>query len=195
MVAALHRSTPAVLGDAPRHVIRYGGQRDLKAFLSDPGRPWEGGPFSEPAHLLFSGRQRDVAELVAGFDGLVELTAPARRNVVITHGEPHPANLMSVDGHVALIDWDTAGLAPPERDLSLIATAPGEAIQRYERATGREVDFPVITLYCLRWYLDDLASAVRLFRNPHVEDSDTRGWWEGLAPRLEQLPAWLARLV
>jgi spectinomycin phosphotransferase len=195
MVAALHQSTPAVLSNAPRHVIRYGGQRDLKAFLSDPRRPWEGGPFSEPAHLLLSGRQGDVAELVARFDGLVELTAPARRNVVITHGEPHPANLMAVDGRVALIDWDTAALAPPERDLSLIATAPGEAIERYEQATGHEVDFAVITLYCLRWYLDDLASTVRLFRNPHVEDSDTRRWWEGLAPRLEVLPAWLARLV
>jgi spectinomycin phosphotransferase len=195
MVAALHRSTRAVLDDAPRHVIRYGGQSDLKAFLSDPGRPWEGGPFSEPAYVLVSGHRRDVAELVADFESLAELTDSARQDVVITHGEPHPANLMSVDGHLYLLDWDTTAVAPPERDLSLVASAPGQGIERYEQATGHEVDFTLVTLYRLRWFLDDLASAVRLFRNPHVEDTDTRRWWEGLAPRLEQLPAWLARLA
>jgi len=43
----------------------------------------------------------------------------------------------------------------------------------------------------LRWYLDDLASAIRLFRNRHRDTPDTRRWWDGLAPRLEQLPKWL----
>jgi hypothetical protein len=43
----------------------------------------------------------------------------------------------------------------------------------------------------LRWYLDDLASAIRLFRNGHRDTADTRLWWEGLAPRLERLPRWL----
>jgi spectinomycin phosphotransferase len=195
MVAALHRSTRTVLSLAPRPVIRYGGQGDLKAFLSDPDRPWEGGPFSEPARVLMSSHRREVAELVAGFERLVDLTDPARRNMVITHGEPHPANLMSVEGHLHLVDWDTAALAPPERDLSLVAGALGQGIERYEHATGHEVNFDVLTLYRLRWYLDDLASAVRLFRNPHVENTDTRRWWEGLAPRLEQLPVWLARLA
>jgi spectinomycin phosphotransferase len=194
MVAALHRSTDAVRDRAPRHVIGYGGQRDLHAFLLHPGRPWTGGPFSEPARDLLSRHGRDMADLVAGFDHLVERTAAARGNVVITHGEPHPANLIAAEGRLHLVDWDTVGLAPPERDLSLIVTAPGEGMERYEQATGREVDLTVITLYRLRWYLDDLASAVRLFRNPHVENADTRRWWEGLADRLSQLPTWLARL-
>jgi hypothetical protein len=43
----------------------------------------------------------------------------------------------------------------------------------------------------LRWYLDDLASAVRLFRNRHHDTADTRRWLDGLAPELQQLPAWL----
>ena len=50
---------------------------------------------------------------------------------------------------------------------------------------------PVITLYRLRWYLDDLASAIRLFRNRHRDTPDARRWVHGLAPRLEQLPRWL----
>jgi hypothetical protein len=49
-------------------------------------------------------------------------------------------------------------------------------------------------LYRLRWYLDDLASAIRLFRNSHLDTADTRRWWHGLVPRLEQLPVWLGVL-
>ncbi|HEY5989464.1 MAG TPA: hypothetical protein VIV12_24270, partial [Streptosporangiaceae bacterium] len=64
-------------------------------------------------------------------------------------------------------------------------------VDRYQEATGRELDPAVITLYRLRWYLDDLASAIRLFRNRHRDTPDTRRWWEGLAPGLEQLPQWL----
>ena len=98
---------------------------------------------------------------------------------------------MSVGGRLVLIDWDTAALAAPERDLSLIATTGREGLDRYQQATGRDVDSTVITLYRMRWYLDDLASAVRLFRNRHLETPDTRRWWDGLAPRVQQLPRWL----
>jgi hypothetical protein len=43
----------------------------------------------------------------------------------------------------------------------------------------------------LRWYLDNLASAIRLFRNRDRDTPDTRRWRDGLAPVLEQLPKWL----
>ena len=135
-------------------------------------------------------RTADLAQLATGFDRLVEVTRPARADPVITHGEPHPANLMSVDRSLVLIDWDTAALAPPERDVSLIAMG-SEDPDRYQQAAGRELHPAVITLYRLRWYLDDLASAIRLFRNRHRDTPDTRRWWHGLAPQLDQLPNWL----
>ena len=191
MIAALHRSTPAVRGRAPRHVPRFAGRGDLNAFLLDPDRRWDGGPFAEAARGLLVTRAADLAQLAAGFGCLVDVTIPARADPVITHGEPHPANLMSVDGRIVLIDWDTAALAPPERDVSLIATTGNEGVDRYQEATGRELDPAVLTLYRLRWYLDDLASAIRLFRHRHRDTPDTRRWWHGLAPRLEQLPRWL----
>jgi hypothetical protein len=53
----------------------------------------------------------------------------------------------------------------------------------------------VITLYRLRWYLDDLASAIRLFRHRHRDTPDTRRWWRALAPQLKQLPQWLDLLA
>jgi spectinomycin phosphotransferase len=191
MIAVLHQSTPAVRGSAPRHVPGFTGRDDLDAFLADPGRPWDGGPFSETARHLLVTRSAGLARLAAGFDRLVNLTAPARADSVITHGEPHPANLISAGGRLVLVDWDTAALAPPERDVSLIAGTGHEGTDRYEEVTGHECDPAVITLYRLRWYLDDLGSAIRMFRRPHRDTPDTRQWRDGLAPRLEQLPRWL----
>lgn len=191
MIAALHRATPAVRDRAPRHVLSFTGRADLDAFLRDPGLSWDGGPFSQAARDLLAPRTADLAELKTGFGRLAEVTSQKRAHQVITHGEPHPANLMSVNGRLHLIDWDTVAVAAPERDLALIATPSGDGFDRYQKATGYEIMPAAITLYQVRWYLDDLASAVRLFRNRHHDTADTRRWWQGLAPRLEQLDRWL----
>jgi len=190
MIAALHQCVAVVRDRAPRHVPRVSGRGDLDAFLREPGRLWDGGPFSESARRLLVARAADLSRLAEGFDHLADLTAPARAEPVITHGEPHPANLMSAGGRLVLIDWDTIGLGPPERDLALIATGR-EDLGRYQQATGHRPDPAAVTFYRLRWYLDDLASAIRLFRNRHRDSHDTRRWRDGLAPRLDQLPRWL----
>lgn len=194
MIAALHQATPAVRDAAPRHVLGFAGRSDLDAFLLRPGRPWDSGPFAEAARGLLEPRGRDLRRLVTTFDEVADVTRPARADLVITHGEPHRANIMSEDGRLVLIDWDTAGLAPPERDIALIAAAAGEGVDRYQQATGRELDPVVIGLYRLRWYLDDIATAVRMFRNPHHDTADTRLWRRGLADDLDQLPGWLDRI-
>jgi spectinomycin phosphotransferase len=194
LVARLHMTTAAVRNHAPRHELGYGGQRDLKDFLSDPDARWDGGPYSEPARLLLATTVADVARLVGRFEELADQTARAREQGVITHGEPHPANLISVRGDLLLVDWDTVALAPPERDLSLVVAEPESSVAHYERMTGHDVNFDVITLYRLRWYLDDLASTVRLFHEPHDTNPDTQRWWEGLEPRIAALPQWLTLL-
>src|SRR5215813_3483509 len=67
MIAALHRSTPAVRGSAAHHVPRIGGRADLDAFLLDPARPWDRGPFSEAARRLLVPHTADLAQLATGF--------------------------------------------------------------------------------------------------------------------------------
>src|SRR5262245_13972693 len=67
---------------------------DLDAFLLDPGRPWDGGPFSQDEHRLAAARAADLARLAAGFDHLAGVTTPARADRVITHvftGRNRPA--------------------------------------------------------------------------------------------------------
>jgi len=195
LIAVLHRATPQVRNQVPRHVLHIAGWPDLDAFLQEPDRIWGGGPFAEGAHGLLLAHAADLAWLAAAFGRLAGATAAARAaDPVVTHGEPHPANLLSARGTLLLIDWDTVGLAPPERDLSLIIGETGEGADRYQEVSGRAHDPSVLTLYRARWYLDDLASAVRLFRKPHTGNQDTERWFDGLAPRLARLPDWLGQL-
>jgi spectinomycin phosphotransferase len=239
LIAALHRATPAVRDVAPRHVLGFEGRAGLDAFLAGPARPWDGGPFAATAHGLLRAQATDLARFVAAFGRLAAATAPARAaDPVITHGEPHPANLLQtaaaasacaadpasahgephpvnllpgataparaadpvithgepLPANLLLIDWDTAGLGPPERDLALVLGEAGEGVDRYRQVAGREPDPAVLTLYRARWYLDDLASAVRLFSRPHAVTPDTQRWFGGLAPRLAQLATWRDRL-
>ena len=193
MIAALHRSTAAVRGLAPVHVPSFTDRGGLENFLPEPGRPWHGGPFSAGAQHLVVARAGEIVRLIAAFDRLVDATAPARADPVITHGEPHPANVMRVDGRLVLIDWDTVALAAPERDIAMIVDGPAD-VDRYQEAAGRTVDPAVVLLYRLRWYLDDVSSAVSMFRGPHQDTADTREWRQSLAPLLEELPRWLESL-
>ncbi len=189
-IIALHQSTDVVRTQAPRHEPRYGGAEALKAIVAEPGGRWIGGPYAEPTRLLLARHTRDIARLAEGFAQLVARTTAERADHVITHGEPHPANLMWSDESLVLIDWDTVALAPAERDLALIAADSGEALHHYQQATGRVVHAPVIALYRLRWYLDDLGSTAEMFQNRHDDTPDTRHWWEGLGPLLDRLPEW-----
>jgi spectinomycin phosphotransferase len=196
LLARLHGATGAVADGAPGHTLSSTGRDDLDAVLADPARPWTGGPFSASARALVTARREELAALVAAFDRLAERTAPARQAApVLIHGEPHPANLLSAeDGRLLLIDWDTAGLGPPERDAALVVGADGAGAGRYRRATGRALDPAVLLLYRARWYLDDLGSAVRLFTRPHRRTADTERWARALGPQLDELPRWRTAL-
>jgi spectinomycin phosphotransferase len=127
-----------------------------------------------------------VGRALARFDELVRETAESGP-VVITHGEPHPGNILRTAGRLYLIDWDTVGLALPERDLWLVAGDDARAADRYAELTGRRVSGAAVHLYRMRWSLDDIALAVRDFRGPHEQDEDTGLMWETLTGEIEQI--------
>ncbi|HZC72330.1 MAG TPA: phosphotransferase [Jatrophihabitans sp.] len=189
MIVAMHRATPIARTGARISAPFFEGRDDLAAFLLDPATRWQDGPFAASAHRLLAPHARQLGELVEQFDRLVELTAATHADPVITHGEPHSGNLMSVDDRLLLVDWDTAGLAAPERDVCLLTA---DDTPRYEHLTGRRIDPAAIRLYQLRWCLDDLACAVRMFRRPHGETADTRKWHDEVPEMLEQIPIFLA---
>jgi spectinomycin phosphotransferase len=109
----------------------------------------------------------------------------AARAAVITHGEPHGANFMRANFRRAgsgtmLIDWDTTGLAPPERDLWMIASDTGEELRLYTAATGRAIDPAALTFYRLRWALDDMSAFIARLRAARERTADADHAWRAL---------------
>ena len=186
MLAALHRVDPAAVGLPPREVgLPWRG--DLDTALRELDRPWAGGPFAEPARSLLAGAAARVRQRLDTLDRWAG-DRPTAAEIVITHGEPHPGNVMRAPGgDMMLIDWDTVGLARPERDLWLVASETGDELRRYTELTGRPVDATVLGLYRLRWALDDLSCFVRVIRAGHRRTPGIEHAWRSLESTIAQL--------
>ncbi|HEU5386443.1 MAG TPA: aminoglycoside phosphotransferase family protein [Streptosporangiaceae bacterium] len=184
MLAALHQADPAAVR-LPRTGPGLSWRGDLETALDELGRPWAGGPYSEPARELLAGAARTVRRQLEALDRWSARLAAAP--VVITHGEPHPGNVIHSGDGLLLIDWDTVGLAPPERDLWMVATESGDEARRYTELTGRPVDPAVLEFYRLRWALDDLSCFIRDLRAPHRRTPGTEDSWRSLKVTLTDL--------
>jgi len=189
MLAALHRVDPAAVR-LPRRDVGLSWRGDLEAALRELGRPWTGGgPFTEPARALLAGAAGPVRRGLDALDRWASAPAAAA-SLVITHGEPHPGNVIRLAGDNArlmLIDWDTVALAPPERDLWMVATETRHELRRYTELTGRPADPAALELYRLRWALDDLSCFVRDLRAPHRRTPGTEHAWHSLEITIAQL--------
>jgi spectinomycin phosphotransferase len=200
MLAALHRVDPAAVR-LPRREMGLSWRGDLEIALRELGRPWTGGgPFTEPARALLAGAAGPVRRGLDTLDRWASGPA-AGASLVITHGEPHPGNVIRAPadgaclpadagparGGIMLIDWDTVALAPPERDLWMVATGTGNELRRYTELTGRPVDATALELYRLRWALDDLSCFVRDLRAPHRRTPGTEHAWQALEITIAQI--------
>ena len=146
----------------------------------DETTPWDAGPFAEPTRQLLARNSRWIEGRFASYDSLVTSDAARSDRFVITHGEPHVANTITSSSEVMLVDWDTALLAPPERDLWWFAgEAPG-LVAEYEEQTGTPIIREALELYRLRWDLTDLALFAAQLRHPHDDNKDTRTAWKAL---------------
>jgi spectinomycin phosphotransferase len=189
MLAALHSVEPHRVDPAavrlPRPEFGLSWRDDLEAALRELGRPWTGGPFAEPARSLLA---RAAGQIRRRLDTLDQRAPAAAGETVVTHGEPHPGNVIRAPGGgIALIDWDTLGLARPERDLWMVATETGDELRRYTELTGRAVDATVLELYRLRWALDDISCFVRDLRAPHRRTPGTEHAWSSLKLSVAQV--------
>ena len=184
MLVALHQVTPTSRVPVARPDLSQRGI--LEAALGDLGRPWSGGPFAEPARALLAGAAGPVRDLLATFDRLLPGLAASPYQVV-THGEPHPGNLMRTRGGLRLVDWDTVGLAAPERDLWSVLEAAdgttdgsGDAARRYTQATGHPIDPDALRCYRIRWALADIAAFTGQLRARHQHTADAEAGWQAL---------------
>lgn len=187
MLAHLHNATDVAGAGAPVRRPELAGRADLAAALADLGQPWLGGPYGEPARRLLAGRAAGLHRALDRFDGLIGEAWRAGA-LVLTHGEPHPGNIFrSRSGTLQLIDWDTAGLALPERDLWDVAQPGSAEAAHYSGLTGRPVSPAAVEAYRIRWALDDIRLAVRDFHGPHQRTPDTELTWTTLREELDRI--------
>jgi spectinomycin phosphotransferase len=186
MLARLHDATPLARRTAPVRRTDLAPRPVLEAALGELGHPWHGGPYGEPARRLLARHAAHLGRALAGFDRLAREAARSAPPV-ITHGEPHPGNILRSAGRLFLIDWDTAGLALPERDLWDLAGPDSREADRYAELTGRRVDAAVMRMYRMRWSLEEIMLSVREFRGPHEHNGDTELAWEALTEETENI--------
>jgi spectinomycin phosphotransferase len=172
MLARLHASTPVVDGLRPRG-LDLPGRDGLEEALDDLHHRWDGGPLSEPARAELAGQRDLVLRWLDELDRLAGRLGGAEPARVVTHGEPHPGNLISTGGGLTLVDWDTVALARPERDLWMIADLAGGALAvRYEEETGVALDPEALVAYRRLWALSDLVACTRQLRREHQRSAD-----------------------
>ena len=173
MVVRVHSAPATARRRATADDLALTCREALEAALT--GRFTDCGPYAERTADLLSGHAGKIRERLTRYDRLVAGVDPAR--AVLTHGEPHPGNTMRTKDGWRLIDWETARLAPPERDLWLL----GGDLRAYTAITGVEVRPELLELFELRWRLTDLALDAERFRRPHGDDPNERRSFEILS--------------
>jgi len=184
LLAALHQSTRAARRAAASR-IELPRRAELETILAGRQDPWRSGPYAEAARALLARARPLVTDRLAAFDRLADVAREAEP--VITHGEPHPGNVLRAGPDRILVDWDTAGLGPPERDLWLVTGPDGREQARYARATGRPVNPELLGFYRLRWALDDLSAFAARLRGPHRRTADAERAWRNLQQTIRLL--------
>jgi aminoglycoside phosphotransferase (APT) family kinase protein len=169
MLLDVHSAPADVRDRAPRDDQSIQHRDALEAALR--GMP-DSGPYAARAADLFAGHREPIERLLARYDGLAATMDPAR--AVLTHGEPHSGNTMRTADGWRLIDWDTALVSQPERDLWIL----GDAAQRaYTAATGVPLLPDLLRAYRMRWDIVDLALEAHRFRSPHTGSPDDAESW------------------
>jgi len=181
LLTELHRLTGRAGAVARRETFAVPSRAALEVAMASVSRPWTGGPYAEPARELLDRHVDDVRRRLADYDRLVAAAVRDQSGWTITHGEPKSSNVLRTGSGLRLIDWDTALIAPPERDLWMLVASPNDAAAvRYTAVTGQAVSPDLLRLYALWWDLCEIAIYLAGFRAPHVDSEDSAVSWRSL---------------
>lgn len=187
VLGRLHSATGHVPGDLPRREdFAIPSRAALAEALGDLERPWSSGPFGESARKLLAASARDLERRLQEYDELAAHVHASSGSWVVTHGEPHRANVIrDPRGGVYLVDWDTTLIAPRERDLRMVLDRELTGWDEYVAVVAAvPLNQDAIELYGRWWDLADIAIYTGLFRRPHERTEDTIKSWESLAEYL-----------
>ncbi len=128
----------------------------------------------------FEVRANRIEHMLEEHDRLAEQARQRPDRMVLTHGEPHPGNLIETTDGWLLVDWDTALVAPPERDLWHLQGAEPSIFGAYTSVAHHDVLPTMLDLYRTAWELDDIASLAARFHRAHDDTEDARHEWANM---------------
>ncbi|WP_394824895.1 phosphotransferase [Pendulispora albinea] len=182
-IGRLHASTKLLpAGLLQRDRLRVPLREPLIAALANPSAAWSGGPYSTRAEQLVLPRANALRALFTHYDELAQSLRANSDDWVVTHGEPHAANVMrTTDGAIRLIDWDTMAIGPRERDRWMLEPLGEDDSTAYTASNpGARIDPEALAFYRLQWTLSEICTYTATFRGPHVDDENTRLAWSEL---------------
>ena len=180
LVVAIHAVDPSVADTAVHDDFAIPSRDQLAVALMDRDVTWGPGPYAGRARDLLHRHIDSIRRLFARYDKLVLQVAGHPGRLVLTHGEPHRGNTINTASGVVLIDWDTALLAPAERDLWALIEEDPRIADDYARRTGVAVDEVAIRMYRIWWDLCEISLFVAYLRQPHRDTDDSLVAWERL---------------
>lgn len=195
LLIELHAATDIASRHADSDDLALPHRHNLRAALSQVGRPWSAGPYGERARGLLAAKEHSLRPLLVAYERLATEVGGHRDRMVITHGEPHAGNVLDLDGQYRLIDWDTARVGAPERDLWDLDPGDGSIIDAYRTATGVAVLPEALNLYRLWYDLDEIGGYLEGFRQPHHDDADAAESWSNLQHFLQPEARWPSLLA
>jgi len=203
-LAVLHTATPDLLGRGARPRVddlQVPGRAGLLSALEDASAP-DPGTWREPYGARLRALLRAHAATLRtalhalddALDDALDEAGEQHDRLVVTHGEPHPGNVIHTPDGPVLVDWDTTALAPPERDLWHVVTRLAheearEVSAHYAERSGRTLQPALLERYRLAWALADVADFTAVLGLASAETADTATAWEALVGTLEELAA------
>lgn len=187
ILGRLHAATEHLPADLPRRddLSVPAGAAFVEA-LEDLDRRWASGPYAEPVRQLLRANAADLERRLQEYDDLAVQVRESSEPWIVTHGEPHRANVIrDPQGGVRLVDWDTTLIAPRERDLRMVLDDDLTGWDDYVAAAGQAtLNRQAIELYRRWWELADVTTFVEVFRREHARTEDTAKSWQLLSENL-----------
>lgn len=180
LLAAVHQAPPPTRRHALADEFTVPFRDQLEAACAGRGIE-DRGPYARPLARLLAEHAASIRRQLDRYDGLVAAARALPPRTVLTHGEPHPGNTMLTADGWRLIDWDTALLAPPERDLWSLDPGDGSVLDAYTAITRVTPRPGLLELYRLGWEVKDMAYDTARLMRPHGGTADDAKTWKVLS--------------
>jgi spectinomycin phosphotransferase len=190
VLALLARLHSADAARPPADNFEIPGRAALLAATHSTGEPWQAGPYGTRSRDLLAAHATDLRALLAAFDQLAGRVRGKGRRMVITHGGPDAGNVLKTPAGFVFVDWESALLAPPERDLWALAESDPGLLDAYTAATGTVIDTDALALYRMWYDLAEISLYIRWFRGSHGDTPDAAEGWQNLQYFLRPAQRW-----